>query len=481
MALNFNVLTQVPSFGERFVAGQQAARQEALQNRLLARQDVQFQQQQEDRQREQAREEQFEKMADLIRQNGMDPDDPQVLGQFAQAAFTARQPQLVAFATQMAERAARRSQLKAQTEATRAEMASIFGPQAGAAPAAAAPGMGMPPVTSTLMDEGAARPEARVPMSIEGGAQAMPVQSQGAVTTRDISTGAPPANALAPAAAAPVQNGLITREQVQRGLMSTDPAVRAAAAAMTRTLPPEGRPEKPESPYINVGGALYERATGRWLQPPSVRGEATQSAGVKPPSGYRFTPDGSLEPIPGGPAAVRETAVGTPAQQATAARRERAQSNLSQDLKTQLGYYEELNKIGGMPSPTRSTVENLAAYARSSGLGQEAERAIATRAQTLRDNIKNTRQRLFMQIKDATGATASQMNSNIEMQAWLNSMTDPQQSIETVRETLGQLDSVIAGVREQVERERAAPAQRGAAGGETAPAAGGSGGWSVVR
>jgi cell division protein FtsX len=60
-----------------------------------------------------------------------------------------------------------------------------------------------------------------------------------------------------------------------------------------------------------------------------------------------------------------------------------------------------------------------------------------------------------MQIKDATGATASQMNSNVEMQAWLNSMTDPQQSIETVQETLKQLDSVIAGVRSQVEQEQA--------------------------
>jgi hypothetical protein len=256
------------------------------------------------------------------------------------------------------------------------------------------------------------------------------------------------------------------RGVAQSMAVSPTPGMAQRAQALTRTLPPEARPEKPEGPYINVGGALYERATGRWLQPPSVRGEGTPSAGVKPPSGYRFTPDGSLEPIPGGPAAVRETAVGTPAQQATAARRESAQSNLSQDLKTQLGYYEQLAKIGGMTSPERSVAENVTAYARSSGLGQEAERAIATQAQTLRDNIKNTRQRLLMSIKDATGATTGQMNSNMEMQAWLDAMTNPQQSIETVRETLGQMDSVIAGVREQVAREAAAKG-----GGRAAPAA----------
>jgi hypothetical protein len=132
-----------------------------------------------------------------------------------------------------------------------------------------------------------------------------------------------------------------------------------------------------------------------------------------------------------------------------------ARQALSQEIETQLGYYEALAGIGGMTSPKRSPVANVTAYARASGYGQEAERALGTEAQTLRDNIKNTRQRLFMQIKDATGATASQMNSNVEMQAWLDAMTNPQQSIETVRETLKQMDSVIAGVQRQVDRDRA--------------------------
>jgi hypothetical protein len=132
-----------------------------------------------------------------------------------------------------------------------------------------------------------------------------------------------------------------------------------------------------------------------------------------------------------------------------------ARQALSQEIETQLGYYEALAGIGGMTSPKRSPVANVTAYARASGYGQEAERALGTEAQTLRDNIKNTRLRLFMQIKDATGATASQMNSNVEMQAWLDAMTNPQQSIETVRETLKQMDSVIAGVQRQVDRDRA--------------------------
>lgn len=236
MALNFNVLAQVPSVAERFMAGRQAAQEEQQRNMLLQQRQMEFSQAQEDRQKAQAREAQFQQLADLMAQNGLDPDDPKVLGEFGSRALKTGNTQLFTAITAMADRAAKRREAIAGKAATQAEMARIFGPQAGAAPAAAAAGMGAPPITSTLIDEGAPRPEARVPLSIEGGAQAMPVQPQAQVTTRDIST----SNALAPAApAAAPQNRLVTREQVQRGLMSANPAVRDAAIAMSRLLPKE--------------------------------------------------------------------------------------------------------------------------------------------------------------------------------------------------------------------------------------------------
>jgi hypothetical protein len=54
------------------------------------------------------------------------------------------------------------------------------------------------------------------------------------------------------------------------------------------------------------------------------------------------------------------------------------------------------------------------------------------------------------------------------LQTWLNALTNPQQSIETVRETLGQMDAVLGSVRNQIERERAA--SRGGAAPAPAPA-----------
>lgn len=247
-----------------------------------------------------------------------------------------------------------------------------------------------------------------------------------------------------------------------------------------------------------VGNAIYLPSEGRFVTPPVAPKEPTkpgdiallESLGLEPtlenlqklkqaqaapsqqtPAPIRLRPGESLvsregetiTSLPPAPPRAGAAASAAPsakpptaAQVAKDKRMEEARQALSKDIETQLGYYKKLADIGAMTSPTRSGAENVLAFARSSGPGQQLERAIGTDAQTLRDNIKNTRQRLFMQIKDATGATAGQMNSNVEMQAWLNSMTDPQQSIETVRETLKQMDSVIAGVRRQVEQDRAA-------------------------
>ena len=197
--------------------------------------------------------------------------------------------------------------------------------------------------------------------------------------------------------------------------------------------------------------------------------------------GYEIGPDGAARPIPGGPADPetirRQTEArrapppgpeGTPAQQARAEGQRSARDMLSQELNTVMGYYEGLNRMGAMTSPGRTAAANVAAAARATGLGQTTERFLGTEAQTLRDNISNARLRILNHVKTATGATASQMNSNMELQTWLNALTNPQQSIETVRETLGQMDAVLGSVRNQIERERAAG--RGGAAPAPAPA-----------
>lgn len=264
-----------------------------------------------------------------------------------------------------------------------------------------------------------------------------------------------------------------TVKAIARQGMAIKDQIEAASGRQQYMNTPYG-PFDPRTGEFKMPSALPARAPAPGAAPPTP-------AAPKPPVGYRFTDSGNLEPIPGGPAARKVAGAGaapaapgapaakppTAAQAAKTEAQAQARQALSQDLQTVLGYYNSLNEMGGMTSPTRSIAENVLASARATGVGQEAERTVGTQAQTLRDNISNSRQRLLVHIKNATGASAQQMNSNVELQTWLNALTNPRQSIETVRETLGQLDSVIASVQNQVNKET--PAKPAAAAPAPAP------------
>lgn len=145
MAVNFGLL-QAAQPASAFFQGQQDVRREGEQNMLRQQQQMQFQQQQEDRafqlqqRRLQAeREAQFDKIAGLLEQHGMEPDDPKVLGQFMQEAMKARNPQLASVISGMAERAAKRRAEAAVQKRIQTAMGGVEEPPEPApAPAAAA-------------------------------------------------------------------------------------------------------------------------------------------------------------------------------------------------------------------------------------------------------------------------------------------------------------------------------------------------------
>lgn len=130
MAVNFGLLQPAQPVSA-FFQGQQDIRAEAEQNMLRQakmqqqqRQQIEFEQAQADRRRKLEQEGQFQKLAGLISQHGMDPDDPKVLGEFAQAALLSGQPQLSTVVSSMAERAAKR---RAATLEAR-QIGDILGP-----------------------------------------------------------------------------------------------------------------------------------------------------------------------------------------------------------------------------------------------------------------------------------------------------------------------------------------------------------------
>lgn len=143
-----------------------------------------------------------------------------------------------------------------------------------------------------------------------------------------------------------------------------------------------------------------------------------------------------------------EEAIGkTPGSQApSAAERAKQQKaekgrNAVDDVLKQIGdYYAELDKLRGVPSTERNVLSNIGAYA---GAAMPfAGRAMGTREQQLRDQITQIRSALVREIKNATGMSAQELNSNVELQLALEAATDPTISIQANLETLRNLSAL---------------------------------------
>jgi len=108
------------------------------------------------------------------------------------------------------------------------------------------------------------------------------------------------------------------------------------------------------------------------------------------------------------------------------------------------GIYDQLNKMGAMVSPSRSTGSNIAARARASGVGQAVEGAVGTEAQTLRDRINSIRPGLMQSIAKATGMTGKQLDSNTDVKLFMQTVTNPASSYEANIQAIKGLERFVA-------------------------------------
>lgn len=184
---------------------------------------------------------------------------------------------------------------------------------------------------------------------------------------------------------------------------------------------------------------------------------AAHAAGSKPPSGYRQTADGNLEAIPGGPADVKAQAAQT--------KLEGGRSTVSNLVTTLRDHYQQLDQSGGITNPDKGALDNLAAGAGSSGLGQAVGRMFGTQNQSLRNQITQQRPLLLNAIKEATGMSAKQMDSNAEMKMYLSAATDPTLDVKANLEALDMLDKLygLSGQAPAAAPATSAPAQTASA------------------
>jgi len=122
--------------------------------------------------------------------------------------------------------------------------------------------------------------------------------------------------------------------------------------------------------------------------------------------------------------------------------RVKGKSDVTQILGTLLKDYDSLEEMKAIPSEERTVAENVPAYLGATALGQEAGKAVGTKAQTLRTNVQSNARFLLTAIKNATGMSAQEMNSIPELQALQEAVTKPTQSIQSVRNIIANVDKL---------------------------------------
>jgi hypothetical protein len=120
---------------------------------------------------------------------------------------------------------------------------------------------------------------------------------------------------------------------------------------------------------------------------------------------------------------------------------EEGKTQLADDLDNLRASFTRLDEMRAIPSTARNPLSNIASATAATGIGQTAGRFVGTEAQVEREVINSARTRLVNSIKNATGMSAQQLNSNVELQTMLKSISDPGQPIEAALRIIDDIDN----------------------------------------
>lgn len=138
---------------------------------------------------------------------------------------------------------------------------------------------------------------------------------------------------------------------------------------------------------------------------------------------------------------------GAPVQKPATAEKMQLKVEGKENVETVLGslydQYDNLVKEGGITDTRKSTADNITARTGASAAGQLAGSYTGSQAQQFRDSILQTRPLLLNAIKNATGMSAQQLNSNVELQTYLAVSTDPTKSIQSNVEAMNNISKMF--------------------------------------
>jgi hypothetical protein len=120
---------------------------------------------------------------------------------------------------------------------------------------------------------------------------------------------------------------------------------------------------------------------------------------------------------------------------------EAGKTQLADDLDNLRASFQALDQMRSIPSTERNVLSNVASGIAATGIGQKTGQLFGTEAQVERDVINSARSRLVNSIKNATGMSAQQLNSNVELQTMLKSISDPGQSVQAALRIIDDIEN----------------------------------------
>lgn len=118
-----------------------------------------------------------------------------------------------------------------------------------------------------------------------------------------------------------------------------------------------------------------------------------------------------------------------------------AKARLSGIIADMANVYGNIKREGGAVDPSQDWAANLKARLQASGPGQLVGGAVGTQLQTQYDNIQNMRPLLVQEIRKATQMGARGMDSEKELQFYLEAATDPTRGLPANLDALRRLDA----------------------------------------
>lgn len=132
-----------------------------------------------------------------------------------------------------------------------------------------------------------------------------------------------------------------------------------------------------------------------------------------------------------------------------------ARNRVNENLNKLKDLYGELNIRGGIVDPSKGGIKNIGARAASSEFGQTIGGFFGTEEQSIRNQINQIRPLLIQDIRQATKMGARGLDSEKELEFYLQAATDPSRDIKSNLNALGVLDDAYGlGIIKGLSKEK---------------------------